>query len=122
MNDITAKLETFRQLVESQQLNRLRVCNLGCEANIRGASVIVKPGKKYAKVDIGGGGRYMVEVSTGNIFGIKGYGVIHRGHFYGTLDTINEYNWGGYYPAKIVGEPLANGRLGCPALTFAPAA
>jgi hypothetical protein len=38
----------------------------------------------------------------GNIFGIKGYGQIHRGHYYGTLDTIENWYWGDYaaYPRK----------------------
>ena len=120
MNDITAKLETFRQLVETQQIANRREQRLDCETNIRNCSVSFKPGKKYTKVNIGDSGRYMVEVATGNIFGIKGYGIIHRGHFYGTLDTINNYNWGNYYPVKIVGGPLNLNRYAIPALTFAP--
>lgn len=74
-------------------------------------------GQKYVKVDIvndGGkgqrSGRYMVDVLTGEIFGIKAYGVIHRGHQYGTLDTINNYYWGNYYPqqpGRTPGESLA---------------
>lgn len=57
--------------------------------------VTVIPGKKYTKVDVGRSGKYMVDVD-GNIFGVKGYGVIQRGHHYGTLDTINEWYWGDY--------------------------
>lgn len=38
----------------------------------------------------------MIVNSTGEIYGIKGYGVIHKGHYYGTLDTMNEWNWGTY--------------------------
>jgi hypothetical protein len=38
----------------------------------------------------------MVVNATGEIFGIKAYGVIHRGHRYGTLDTLDSYDWGGY--------------------------
>ena len=57
--------------------------------------VTVIPGKKYTKVDVGRSGKYMVD-ADGNIFGVKGYGVIHRGHHYGTLDTINEWYWGDY--------------------------
>ena len=45
----------------------------------------VKPGKKYTKVDVGRSGRFMVVNDTGEIFGIKAYGVIHRGHRYGTV-------------------------------------
>ncbi len=56
----------------------------------------VKPGKKYTKVDVGDSGKYMVVNDTGEIFGVKAYGVIHRGHRYGTLDTINEFYWGDY--------------------------
>ena len=51
------------------------------------------------KVDVGNSGKYMVD-AEGNIFGIKAYGVIHRGHSYGTLDTIEDYNWGGYVGYK----------------------
>jgi len=75
-------------------------------------------GQKYVKVDVvndGGkgqrSGRYMVDVLTGEIFGIKAYGVIHRGHEYGTLDTINDYYWGNYYPSqpgKTPGESLVH--------------
>lgn len=60
-------------------------------------TVEVIPGPKYAKVNAGrGSGRYMVVNATGEIFGIKGYGVIHRGHPYGTLDTVDAFDWGGY--------------------------
>ena len=38
----------------------------------------------------------MVDLATGRIYGIKGYGVIHRGHQYGTLDTTERFDWSGY--------------------------
>ncbi len=57
--------------------------------------VHVKPGRKYVKIDIGSSGAYMID-QEGGIFGIKAYGVIHRGHRYGTLDTIDEWFWGTY--------------------------
>ena len=60
----------------------------------------VIPGQKYVKVDVGSSGKYMIELSTGIIYGIKGYGVIHKGHSYGTLDTINDYYWGEYTAFK----------------------
>lgn len=62
--------------------------------------VTVKPGKKYVKIDIGTSGFLMID-AAGNIFGIKAYGVIHRGHQYGTLDTTGEYDWSEYYPRHI---------------------
>jgi hypothetical protein len=67
-------------------------------------TVKVHAAKKYTRVDIGPehnmSGRYMIENETGAIYGIKAYGVIHRGHYYGTLETINEYFWGGYNAVK----------------------
>lgn len=59
-------------------------------------AVSVKMGKKFARVDIGDSGRYMVDLETGEIYGIKGYGVVHRGHQLGTLDTIHEWDWSDY--------------------------
>lgn len=58
--------------------------------------VKVVPGRKYTKVNVGGSGKYMVVNETGEIFGIKAYGVIHRGEIYGMLDTADSYDWGGY--------------------------
>lgn len=120
--DFFSKLEAFAKLLEAQQIERLHQQDLACDANIAHARTNIKNGKKFVKVDVGNSGKYMVEVETGNIFGIKGYGVVHRGHWYGTLDTINEYQWGDYYPVKIKGAPLPTGRTGgsCPGLTFSP--
>jgi hypothetical protein len=56
----------------------------------------VTPGRVYTKVDIGTSGRYMVENATGIIYGIKGYGKVHKGHSYGTLATIGDWFWGRY--------------------------
>jgi len=89
------KLERFRARVEAEQWESLhrRFPNLKQEL------VTIKPGKKYTKVDVGTSGKFMV-TQDGEIFGIKGYGVIHRGHRYGTLDTIDQYWWGEYGPIK----------------------
>lgn len=61
----------------------------------------IKMGRKYANVDRGTSGCYMVELDTGAIYGIKGYGVIHRGHSYGTLDTLADWDWSGYQARKV---------------------
>ncbi len=62
----------------------------------------VRPGSVYTKVDVGPphnmSGRYMIENVTGCIFGIKGYGRVHKQHRYGTLDTAGDWHWGGYRP------------------------
>ena len=92
-NSFDVKLEAFRAKVEAEQLDR----HNGQGYTFTPPAVTVKPGRKYTKVDVGTSGKYMV-TKEGEIFGIKGYGVIHRGHHYGTLDTIDLYNWGGYGP------------------------
>lgn len=92
-----AQLKAFAALVE-QQTKDNQMQQYG--KLVGNWEVKVKPGKLYTKVDIGGSGRYMVD-GAGIIYGVKAYGVIHRGHMYGTLDTINEWYWGDYYARKI---------------------
>ena len=98
METTESKLARLAQLIEEQTRASLVARNLwsGSERDVK---VTIKPGAKYTKVDRGTSGKYMVD-GDGNIWGIKAYGVIHRGHQYGTLDTINQYNWGGYVATK----------------------
>lgn len=93
----------FAQLVLTQTKERLAAQYSQAQADWEDVEVI--PGPKYTKVDLGtrregsehiGQGKYMVENETGIIYGIKGYGRVHKGHTYGTLDTANEWYWGGY--------------------------
>lgn len=107
MND---KLKAFAALVEQHTVARLKEQQLDCAANIAHAKTKVTICKKYTRVDVGASGRYIVENDTQRIFGIKAYGVIHRGHQYGTLDTINDWCWGGYHAKRIepaVSAPVA---------------
>ena len=87
----------FAEKLEKESVERL--VRDGLTASIPNYKVSVKEGKKYTKVDIGGSGKYMVD-EFGDIYGIKAYGVIHRGHYYGNLDTIDDYFWGGYTAVK----------------------
>ncbi len=89
------KIKQFAELLEKQQIEYLYKNNIACEANILNVRVKIKEGKKYIKINIGTSGKYMID-REGNIFGIKAYGVIHKGHKFGTLDTTNNYYWGGY--------------------------
>jgi hypothetical protein len=97
-----ATIQEFAELVNEQQRERLarEFPKLDFDARYSDSrpvySVTVKPGPKYTKVDVGDSGKYMVENSTGVIYGIKAYGKVHKGHVYGTLDTIHEYDWSGY--------------------------
>ena len=112
-------IEAFAKLLEAEQIRGLQDRNVACQANIDNAKVKVKFGQKYIKVDVGSSGKFMVEAATGNIFGIMGYGVIHKGHFYGTLDTIGDYDWSDYYPRHKT-NPTPKQKFSIPALTFAP--
>ena len=91
------KIKHFSELLENARLLRLELEDLSCEANRLNCKVRIRPGPKYIKVDVGNSGAYMVEATTGNIYGIKAYGVAHKGKYYGTLDTVHDWNWGGYY-------------------------
>lgn len=99
IHEFFKKIQDFAELVEREQIERLKKSGLGCQCNIDNAKTTVKRGNKYFKVDVGGSGKYMVD-REGNIYGIKAYGVIHRGHCYGTLDTISGYFWGDYRAIK----------------------
>jgi hypothetical protein len=99
--EVTAKIENFAAVLERQQIQGLNASGLACEANLANARTSIKPGRKYVNVDIGNSGRFMVDIDSGYIYGIKAYGQIHKGHFYGHLDTIHEWNWSGYYPVKL---------------------
>ena len=59
-------------------------------------------GKRYIRIDVGPthnwSGKLMINSISGEIFGIKGYGVVHKGKRYGNLDTIDDYFWGEYSP------------------------
>ena len=100
------KLIELKELIEAGQLERMikfqegmngpdpeKAMRLHYKSSIETRII---PGRKYIKVDVGSSGKYMVDTATGEIFGIKGYGQVHKGHRYGTLDTIHEWNWGGY--------------------------
>lgn len=100
MENRKQKLETLAKLIKKEQLERLEKNELNCQANRDIYEQInIIEGKKYTKIDVGGSGKYMVD-QEGRIFGIKAYGVIHKGHQYGTLDTVNDWFWGNYRAVK----------------------
>lgn len=94
-----SKIEEFANLLEKEQLERLHTQGINYAGHEQSVKVSIKEGNKYFKIDVGTSGKYMID-SEGNIFGIKAYGVIHRGHQYGTLETINDWYWGEYTATK----------------------
>lgn len=99
---VTAEqLEKFRATLEAARIKEMaRQYPL-----LPPPSVRVRIRAKYACVDVETcgqwSGKYMVVLDTGEIFGIKAYGVIHRGHSFGTLDTIHEWDWSGYEARRL---------------------
>ena len=105
------KIEILRSLIETQATKEMvegllkanTVLSVDTVNSITSKTCpcYAKPGRKYTKIDIGGSGRYMVDNETGDIFGIKAYGVVHLGYHFGNLDTIFDWYWGGYRAHKI---------------------
>lgn len=99
-----ATVEEFAELVEKEQRVRhgsFFTPGIHHDGLVEMASkVTVRPGLKYTRVDVDGSGKYMVVNETGEIFGIKAYGVIHKGHRYGTLSSVRDWDWSGYVAVR----------------------
>jgi hypothetical protein len=94
------KIKALCDKITADKKEYLKAHDLGCECNIKTSIAHYKINKKYTNIDIGDSGRYMVDNATGEIYSIKAYGVIHKGHSFGTLDTIDQYFWGDYRAYK----------------------
>jgi hypothetical protein len=57
--------------------------------------------KVYVKTEVQKLGRYMVDRNSWVIYGIKSWAQINERRTYGTLDTVDQYDWKPYY-----GQPL----------------
>jgi hypothetical protein len=102
------QIKALAALVLEQTREVLRA--KGYDSQVDREQVEIKPGRKYTRIDRGphgGSGYLMIEHATGYIYGIKGYGVPHRGHRYGTLDTADQWYWGEYAPRHVHGEGKA---------------
>ena len=95
------RLKKFADVLRAAQLAMLVRQGTDCQPNRDNCVVNVIPGAKYTKVNVGGSGKYMVVNDTSEIFGIKAYGVIHRGHAFGTLDTLDDFDWAHYRAQRI---------------------
>lgn len=85
-------LENFRGLIEVQRMGHALQKGTHPAIVLR-QKVVLKLRDKYACVDVDGSGAYMVDLSTEEIFGIKGYGRIHRGYQFGNLSTVGDFDW-----------------------------
>jgi len=93
------KLEKFAETINKQKTEIMIRKGFTYDFS-NDVKVHIRPGRKYTKIDVGSSGTFMVDNKEGIIFGIKGYGVVHKGKSYGTLDTTDDYFWGEYAPIK----------------------
>ena len=91
------KLEKFRQAFQS--------ADRGCVDH--GETVQIETGRKFDKVYVQTKvqklGRYMVDRNSWVIYGIKSWAQINERRTYGTLDTIDQYDWKFHYGVPKAG-------------------
>lgn len=69
--------------------------------------------KVYVKTSVQKLGRYMVDRNSWVIYGIKSWAQINERRTYGTLDTVDQYDWSAHYGIPKAGteaEKLHNAR------------
>lgn len=96
MDNLKEKLAAFAQLVQAESISRSSKDGLTHTANAEYHKIGIYPGSKFTRISIGGGMRYCVRNEDGAIFAAKGTKGPNFNQFFGTLDTINQFYWGGY--------------------------
>ena len=91
------KLEKFRQAFQA--------ADKGCQDF--GETVEIETGRKfdkvYVKTSVQKLGRYMVDRNSWVIYGIKSWAQINERRTYGTLDTVDQYDWSPFYGVPKAG-------------------
>lgn len=97
------KVRALAALVLVQQKGRLEREGSPNAAEL--LTVEIVPGHKYTKIDYGQApylhGFLMIEHATGAVWGVKGYGRAHTGHYYGNIEEIDRWDWGGHTPRHL---------------------
>lgn len=111
------KLEKFRATFEKADTDGRQTTD----------TVQIETGRKfdkvYVKTEVQKLGRYMVDRNSWVIYGIKSWAQINDRRTYGTLDTIDQYDWKPYYGQPKPGteaEKLHNEREAAIASQFKP--
>ena len=81
-------LEALRAAIEADEARKVIALCGSLRGNERTIVTVLRPKRRYINIDVGDSGRYMVERETGQVYGIKAYGVIHRGYRYGTVEEF----------------------------------
>lgn len=92
-------------LIQKETIAHLIEYNLDCPANIENARVTIVNGRKYLKLIVGSGVRYFVRLSDGVIFASASRKSPNFNRSFGTVFTIDEFNWGGYEARVKRGSP-----------------
>ena len=91
------KLEKFRQAFQA--------ADRGCVDH--GDSAEIETGRKFDKVYIKTKvqklGRYMVDRNSWVIYGIKSWAQINERRVFGTLDTVDQYDWSPFHGVPKAG-------------------
>jgi len=91
------RLEKFRQAFQA--------ADKGCQDF--GETVEIETGRKfdkvYVKTSVQKLGRYMVDRNSWVIYGIKSWAQINERRTYGTLDTVDQYDWSSFYGVPKAG-------------------
>lgn len=100
----TDKLEAFRVALEAQHNERLARLVPDSTPDV----VCTEAGYKFDKVFIITSvaeklGRYMVETRTGDIYAIKSWTQVNKRRWYGTLETVDQYDWSDFYARPLPG-------------------
>lgn len=99
------KLYAFAELFERHHNERLSRFSPGAPIEEVG---IEESGYKFCKVFIDNGsntGRYMVEVATENIYGVKSWTQVNLRRMYGNLDTVDQFEWSEEQARPLPGSP-----------------
>ena len=91
------RLEKFRQVFQAS--------DRGCVDH--GDIAEIETGRKfdkvYVKTSVQKLGRYMVDRNSWVIYGIKSWAQINERRTYGTLDTVDQYDWSPFYGVPKAG-------------------
>ena len=111
------KLEAFRAAFQKADTDGRETTDI----------VAIETGRKfdkvYVKTEVQKLGRYMVDRNSWVIYGIKSWAQINERRTYGTLDTVDQYDWKPYYGVPKAGteaEKLHNEREATIAAQFKP--
>ncbi len=90
-SNLKERLQKLCDIITAAKKEILVKQKLDCEVNLNNAVARYSVKKKYVYIDVGRSGMYMVELATERIYGIKGYGVVNRLHYYGTIDSPDSF-------------------------------